>query len=310
MNEFFAALFDPAVPFIRYALLAGALSSAAFGIVGTYVTVKRISYIAGAIAHSVLAGIGLSLYLQAAYGLSWFTPILGASLAALVSAAAIGLVSMYARQREDTVIGSIWAVGMAVGILFIARTPGYVDAMSYLFGNILVVSREDLFLIAGLDLVVVTAGVLLYDQLVAVSFDAEFARVRGVRVPVYYMALLLLTALTVVLLTTIVGIIMVIALLTIPPAVAGLFSGTMRRMMALATAFTLAFTVSGMGLSYVTDLPSGATIIVLAGSVYLLATGVRGAVRRIGRRSRISSLENGGAETGPGGVRTAGGGSR
>ena len=146
MADFFNALANPDLPFLRYALIAGVLSSFALGMAGTYVVTRRISYIAGAIAHSVLGGIGAALFLQHKAGWAWFDPIIGALIAAVFSAVVIGLVSMYARQREDTVIGSIWAVGMAMGVLFIARTPGYIDPMSYLFGNILLISSTDLWL--------------------------------------------------------------------------------------------------------------------------------------------------------------------
>ena len=178
---------------------------------------------AGAIAHSVLAGVGASLYFSHTFGIEWLTPTLGAAIAAIIAAFLIGIAGIVAKEREDTIIAAIWAVGMAVGILFIARTPGYVDPMSYLFGNILIVTRRDLLIIAILDVVVVGIGLIFYRELEAVSFDEEFAQVRGIPVHRYYFLLLALSALTIVLLAQVVGIIMVIALLTIPPAVAGLF---------------------------------------------------------------------------------------
>ncbi len=296
MTDFFAALSDPNVPFVRYAFIAGVLSSVAFGIIGSYVTVKRISSVAGAIAHSVLAGIGLSLYLRGAHGVQWLDPTLGAIFAALVAALVIGLASIYAGEREDSIIGSLWAIGMAVGVLFIARTSGYVDPMSYLFGNILIVSRQDLVLIGVLDAVVVAAGILLYRQLQAISFDEEFATVRGLPTRLYYFVLLILTSVTIVLLTKIVGIIMVIALLTIPAAVAGMFSRSLRQMMLWASLFTVLFTSTGMGLSYVTDLPSGSVIIVFAGAVYLLAFLARWLIRKAGRRRTSAAAAAAAAE--------------
>ncbi len=279
MIDFLSALVDPNVPFLRYALIAGILSSGAFGVIGTYVVVRRISYMAGAISHSVLAGIGIVLFLRARHGLQWLTPLAGAVVAALLSALIIGLVSMYAREREDTVIGAIWALGMAVGVIFLARTPGYVDPMSYLFGNILIISRTDLFLIAALDLAVIGLGVLFYSQLQAIAFDEEFARVRGLNTVLYFMMMLLLTAVTVVMLVTIVGIVMVIALLTIPAAVSGLASRKLWHMMLLSALFCMVFTVAGLGVSYTFDLPSGATIIIIAGAAYVLALAVRRVVR-------------------------------
>lgn len=281
MGEFFAALTNPNVPFLRYAFIAGLLGSAAFGVVGSYVTVKRVSSMAGAIAHSVLAGIGVSLYVTERFGVAWFTPTVGAMVAALIAALVIGAVSVVAKEREDTIIGAIWAVGMAVGILFIARTPGYVNPMTYLFGNILVVTRLDLLIIAILDVLVVVVGMLLYRQFQAVSFDEEFAAVRGVQVHVYYFVLLVLSAMTIVLLANIVGIIMVIALLTIPPAVGGIFSRTLLGMMAVATVSATVFTAGGMVISYAADLPSGSVIIVFAAAVYLLLAAARVVVRRV-----------------------------
>lgn len=284
MQEFFRALVNPSIPFIRYAFIAGLLSSVAFGVIGTYVVVRRISSIAGAIAHSVLAGIGFSLYMQAKYDLVWLSPLLGAILSALLSGAIIAFVSMYARQREDTVIGAIWAVGMAVGLLFMARTPGYIDPMSYLFGNILIISGRDLVLIGILDLVVVLTGIVLYRRLQAVSFDEEFSSVRGMRVGLYYILLLLLTSLTVVLMASIVGIVMVIALLTIPSAVSSLFCRRLWQMMLSSALFTMLFTGTGLAVSYAVDVPSGSMIIVVAGSIYLLSLGLRYLFTRLRHR--------------------------
>ena len=283
MAEFLQALADPNVPFLRYALIAGLLASVAFGMVGSYVVARRISYIAGAIAHSVLGGIGAGLYLQQAKGLHWCHPMGGAVIAALAAALIIGLVSLYARQREDTVIGAIWATGMAVGLLLLAKTPGYVDPMSYLFGNILLISRTDLWLVLALDVLVVVLGVFFYNKFLAVCFDQEFARMRGVRVELYYLLLLVLTALTVVLLVSVVGIVLVIALLTLPAAVAGHLSRRLWQMMVLGVVLCMAFIVTGLAGSYAYDLPSGPVIIMVAAVVYLAAlVGRRVWARAIG----------------------------
>ncbi len=269
--------------FLQFALLAGLLVSIACGVVGTYVVVRRITYIAGSIAHCVLGGLGAAKYLQVTQGWTWLSPLYGATAAALLAAIIIGLVTLKAKQREDTVIGALWAIGMAVGVLFIARTPGYQeDVMSYLFGDILLVQRSDLWLIAGLDVVVVLLGLMFYHKFLAVCFDEEFARLRGVRVEFYYLLLLCLTALTVVLLVKVVGIVMVIALLTLPVAVAGYFSRTMWQMMLWAAVLSVIFTTAGLALSYKPNLPAGATIIALAGTVYLLVAGGNALLRRGG----------------------------
>ena len=272
MSDFVAALLDPDIPFLRYAVLASVLASLPFGVVGTYVVARRISYVAGAIAHCVLGGIGTALYLQYRLDLTSYTslPLVGAVIQALAAAIIIGLVSLYAREREDTVIGAVWAIGMAQGLLFIAKTPGYVEPMSYLFGGIVYVTTSDLWLAATLAAVVVGVSLFFYNKLVAVCFDEEFARLRGVRVEFYYLLLICLTAITVVLLVRVVGIVMVIALLTLPAAVAGRFARRIWQMMALAVLFCMAFTTSGLAVSYVYDLPSGPTIIMVGGAVYLL----------------------------------------
>ncbi len=283
MMDFFEALARYA--FLQHALIAGVLAAIACGVVGSFVVVRRITSIAGAIAHCVLGGLGAARWLQVVHGQEWASPMLGAVAAALVAALVIGLVSLRGREREDTVIGALWAVGMAVGILFISRTPGYdQDLMSYLFGNILLVRGTDLWLMAALDAAVVALAVLLFPQLQAVCFDEEFALLRGLRVEVYYLLLLALTALTVVLLVTVVGIVLVIALLTLPVAISGQFTATLRGMMILSAAFSIGFTVIGLAISYGPDLPAGATTIVLTGVAYLLALGYR----RLLGRSRSS----------------------
>jgi len=257
--------------FLQHALLAGLLASVACGVVGTYVVARRIAYIAGAVSHCVLGGIGAAAWLRATQGWEWLRPLHGALVAAVAAALAIGFVSLRARQREDTVIGALWAVGMATGILFIARTPGYQeDLIGYLFGNILMVAPADLWLVAALDAAVLLLGLLFYHQFQAVCFDGEFARLRGVRVEAFYLLLLVLTALTVVLLVTVVGIVLVIALLVLPAAVAGHFARTLWQMMGLAALVSCVFTAGGLALSYGLNLPSGAVIVLLAGLVYFL----------------------------------------
>ena len=276
MSEFITALTDHA--FLRTALLAGLLASIGCGVIGTYVVVKRIAFLAGGIAHSVLGGMGAALY----FG---FDPLLGALIAALVSALIIGGVRLAWSAQEDTLVGALWAIGMAVGILFIAKTPGYsTDLMSYLFGNILLVPQRDLWLMAGLDLALVLTVALFYRQFLAVSFDEEFARLRGVPVTFVYLLLLCLVAITVVLLIQVVGLILVIALLTLPAAVAGHYVHSLGGMMVIATLLGIGFTSGGLALSYTPDLPAGPTIILLAGAVYVASAVLSGLLTR--RRAR------------------------
>lgn len=271
MSEFVEAVVNHT--FMRNALLAGLLVSVACGVVGSYVVVRRITYIAGSIAHCVLGGIGAAVYMQKVLHWEAVEPLYGAIASAIIAAWAIGFVSLHARQRQDTVIGALWAIGMATGILFISRTPGYnTDLMNYLFGNILMVSSRQLWLMVWLDALVLGVGLVFYNQFQAVCFDEEFARVRGMNVDLYYLALLSLTALTVVLLVTVVGIVMVIALLTLPAAVASHFSRSLWQMMLLSVVVSIVFTSVGLAASYGPNLPAGATIIVFAGGVYLLTT--------------------------------------
>jgi len=280
MNEFLSAL--PDHDFLRTALLAGLLASIGCGVMGSFVVVKRITFLAGGIAHSVLGGMGAAIY----FG---FDPRLGALIAAIISALIIGGVRLAWRTREDTLIGAIWAIGMAVGILFIAKTPGYSsDLMALLFGNILLVSHQDLWIMAGLDLVVLASVALLYRQFLAVSFDEELARLRGINVAFYYLLLLCLVAVTVVLLIQVVGLILVIALLTLPAAVAGHHVHSLGGLMVTATLLGAAFTAGGLAISYGPDLPAGPTIILLAGACYLVSALISGLLKR--RRARRQAL--------------------
>jgi zinc transport system permease protein len=270
MGEFFQALLQHT--FLQHALLAGLLVSISCGIVGTYVVTRRITYLAGGIAHCVLGGMGFARYMQVVYEWTYFTPMLGAMLAALLAAFIIGWVNMKAKERIDTVISAFWGLGMAIGILFIAKTPGYgEDLMAYLFGNILLVTQGDLMTIAGLDLFIASTALLFHKQFVAVCFDEEFARLRGINTQFFYFLMLALTALTVVLMISIVGIVMVIVMLTLPAAIASRFCLRMGTMMALAAGLCALLTFGGLAISYSPNLPAGATIIVLSVIAYLIS---------------------------------------
>ena len=275
-----SALFDPSMPFIRNALFAGILSSVLFGVLGTIVTVKRIAGLAGAISHAVLGGIGLALYLSATGLVPNLPPIAGAILFAILAALIIGVVSMRARQREDTVINAIWAIGMSIGVLFMAKTPGYTDPTSYLFGNILLISSRDLVLLAVLDILVILMVWRFYPQLEATSFDDEFSQVKGISTHVVFLILLSVTAIAIVLLQTFVGIVMVIAMLTLPAGTAGFSAKNMLGMMVLATGYASLFSIGGLVTGWSFDLPVGAMVVVFAGAVFLTFSGVRMATRR------------------------------
>lgn len=249
--------------FIKNAVYAALLASVACGVVGVYVVVNRIVFLSDGISHAAFGGIGIGYFL----GLN---PIYVAIFFSIASALGVGATSKKLGAREDTAIGVMWALGMALGILFVRLTPGYVpDLFSYLFGNILTVPRSDLWIMLALDLVVAAAAALLFKEFLAVSYDREFTQTLRVPVNIISYTLLTLVALTVVMLIRVVGVILVMALLTIPAAVSEAFTKKLAHMMVGATLLSLFFTLTGLWLSYVTNLPSGATIVILAAAVYL-----------------------------------------
>jgi len=252
--------------FMRNALIAGLLASVACGVVGSYIVIKRIVFISGGISHASFGGIGLGYYLG-------INPILGAVFFSIASAMGIGIISKKAAKREDTAIAILWSLGMALGILFISLTPGYApDLFSYLFGNILTVPRSDLILMAILDIVIIGMVFALYKELLAISFDEEFASIVGVPVNQLYLLILCLAALTVVVLIRIVGVILVIALLTIPAAISEQYTHNMKKIMFYAVILGAFFTFTGLWFSYIFDLPSGATIILISGIGFFTAS--------------------------------------
>src|SRR5690554_1552883 len=199
--------------FFRNALIAGVLASVTCGIIGTYVVVRRMVAISGGISHAAFGGIGLGYYLG-------IDPLLGATGFTVATALGMGALQLRARQQMDTLIGAVWAAGMAVGILFVYLTPGFApDLFSYLFGNILLVPRGDILLMAILVAVIIVTVVFLYRELQAITFDPDYATVMNLPVERLSLLLLVLIALTVVMLIRVVGIILVIALLTLPAAI-------------------------------------------------------------------------------------------
>lgn len=247
--------------FMRNALYAGLLASIACGIVGVYVVVKRIVFISGGISHISFGGIGLGY-------LVGVDPVLGAMVFSVASALSIGVITQKTKLSEDTVIGILWAMGMALGILFIGLAPGYApNLMGYLFGSILTVRFSDIMLMIILIGVIVLAVLTLYKELLALSFDEEYSTIVGIPVKELQLLLLCLIALTIVILIRVVGIILVIALLTIPAALAKQFTYNLKKMMLLAILFGVLLTFGGLWLSYELDLPSGATIVLLGGAI-------------------------------------------
>ena len=251
--------------FMRNALLAGLLASIMCGVIGTFVVVNRIVFISGGIAHAAYGGIGLAFF----FGFSYLMGILGFSL---LVAAIMAAVSLKTRQRADTIIGVLWAVGMALGVILLDLTPGYnVDLMSYLFGSILTVPTSDLWLMLIIDGLVVLTVSYFYHDLVSLSYDEEFAQVRGVPTKSLYFLLMAMIALSVVMVIQVVGLILVIALLTIPPYISEKFSGSLLGMMFYSVLLNVFFTTVGLWLSYTFNLTSGASIIMVAATCFFIS---------------------------------------
>lgn len=251
--------------FMRNALLAAILASVACGIIGVYVVIKKIVFISGGIAHASFGGIGLGYFLG-------INPVLGVLPFSIASALIMGMVSKKTRLPEDTTIGVLWAGGMALGVIFIGFSPGYApDLFGYLFGSILTVPFSDIILMFLLDIIIILVVSLLYKEFLALSFDEEFARVVGVPARILYLVLLCLISLTIVVLIRIVGIILVIALLTIPASISKQITHNLKKMIFLSIILSSVFSICGLWLSYEFDLASGATIVLLSGAGFIIS---------------------------------------
>lgn len=248
--------------FFQNALLAGLLASIACGIIGTFVVVRRMVAVSGGISHAAFGGIGLGYY----FGIE---PLLGALGFTIGAALTMGELEHRAGQHMDTLIGAVWATGMAIGILFIYITPGFApDLFGYLFGNILLVPQGDLVLMLVLVAIIIISVTILFNDLVAVTFDEEYATVTNLPVERLLLVLLLLIALTVVMLIQVVGIILVIALLTLPAAISREWTSRVRTMMVYAVILGIVFTTTGIFLSAFFNIPSGSTIILVSAAAY------------------------------------------
>ncbi len=255
--------------FMRNALLASIWISLACGIVGTLVVLNRIVSLSGGIAHAAYGGVGLAYYLGQ-------DPMLGALLFSTVSALVMGTAHRKSKTGADTLIGVMWSIGMAIGIIFISLTPGYkANLMSYLFGSILAVSINDLKLMALIASIVLLFVVITYRSLLAISYDETFSTVRNVQVNLIYLSMLVLIGLTVVVSMRMVGLILVIALLSIPPAIARVFLKDMRGIMLLSFILSAIFCSLGLVISFMTNIQTGPVIILLASTAYLVSLLIR-----------------------------------
>jgi zinc transport system permease protein len=251
--------------FMRNALITAVLISVACGIIGTYVVLKRIVFLSGGVAHAAYGGIGLGYVLK-------IPPLVSALMFSLLASFSMAWVHRKTKERSDTIIGVMWALGMALGIILVDLASGYkADLMSYLFGSILAVSQLELLLMALMNVLIIVLVVLFFKEFLALSFDETFTTIRNVAVDWLYVILVGMIGLTVVMMMRVVGLIMVIALLTIPPAISNMFIKDMKKMMVLSILLSLVFTTSGLLVSYAIDLTSGAVIIMISGIAYLLS---------------------------------------
>jgi zinc transport system permease protein len=264
-------------PFLTRGLLAGLLASLACGVIGPYVVTRRIVFLSGAIAHMALGGVGAAIWLAYAFpACAWFQPVHGAIVAALLAAVLIGVVHERVAERMDTLIGALWAIGMAVGILLIKFTPGYhTELMSYLFGNITFVSRQHVVLMIVLDGIILATAVVYHKRLLAICLDQEQAELQGINVLRTNIVLLCLVALTVICLTQVVGLILVIALLSLPAATAAHHVGRLAGMIVASTALCALLTTVPRIAVYGTPISAESAIVLAAGAVYLLSVLVR-----------------------------------
>jgi len=266
--------------FLQNAIMAAVLASIACGVIGVYIMEKKLVMMSGGIAHTAFGGIGLGYFLKV-------EPIFTALGVSVIAALAVAALKRKAMTDSDLLIGMFWSLGMALGVVFIAMTPGYPpDIASVLFGNILAVSRSDLRLILGLDILVLSTVTAFYQMFKAYIFDEEFASVSGVPVRALEYLMYVLVAVTVVVMIRVVGIILVIALLTAPPAIAKQFTYDMKKIMALSVLLGIGFCFAGLWVSYTVRLASGASIVMVAVGAYALVSLVRFGLRRRGGTAR------------------------
>ncbi len=250
--------------FFQNALIGSLLASVVCGLIGTYIVTRRLVFISGGITHASFGGIGLGVF----FGLP---PILTAALFSVLSAFGVEWLSKRRDMREDSAIAVFWTFGMAVGIIFSFLSPGFVpDLSSYLFGNILTITRTDLWTLAVLTVVVLAFFGLFLNPIIYVSFDREFARSQRLPVRMLEYALMMFIALTIVACLRMVGIVLVISLLTVPQMTANLFTCRYRLIILLSVFIGYASCLGGLWLSYVYNVPSGASIIFFSILIYAL----------------------------------------
>ena len=255
--------------FISNAIIAAFLASLTCGIIGSYIVAKRMVFISGGITHASFGGIGIGYFLG-------INPIIGAMVFSVLSAFGIRLISNSKEIREDSAIGMLWSLGMAIGIIFIYLTPGYApNLMSYLFGSILTVTRLDLLLMALLAVAVIAIFVLFYRPILFIAFDEEYAKTHKMPVEIINYLLLMLIALVIVANIRVAGIILAISFLTIPQSTANLFSNNLKSIIYLSMAISFMGSLLGLWFSYMWNIPSGATIIFVFVIIFAISKGIK-----------------------------------
>ena len=251
--------------FFLNALLGELFVSLASAIIGTYVVSRRMVFITGGITHACFGGLGLGFYLG-------INPTLMAGVFAVASAAGVEWLSTKQRVREDSAIGVIWALGMALGTLFLFLSPGYVPELtSFLFGNVLTITRVDIAVFAAYLVLLLLFFVAFYHPIVACAFDSDFAKTRQLPVTAINMTMTIMVALCVVLTIRLIGIMLLLSLLTMPQMIAELFTIRLKTMMAISAAVSLACSVLGLLCSYWLAVPASATIVILLITTYAVA---------------------------------------
>lgn len=267
------------IPLIQNMFLVAAIACLLCGVVGTFVVVKRMVFATGGIAHTSFGGVGLAYYLMSVFAVSWFTPMFGAILFAVASALIMSIPSISKKIREDSVIGVLWSVGMALGVIFMSLvdrsivTPRSFE--SILFGDILLVGTEDIKIIAVLTIISLAIIILLFRDLQALTFDETHARLNGINVAALNILLYTLIALTCVVAMNVVGIVMVIALVAIPAAMANMFSDGLKEMMVASVILSEVMAFFGLILAIGLNLPPGAIVSVVMGAMFIVAIGIK-----------------------------------
>lgn len=241
--------------FFTNAVIASILTSICTGIIGTYIVSRRIVFISGGITHTSFGGIGLGYFIG-------INPILGAAVFSILSAIGIEFLSRKSDLREDSAIAIMWSFGMAIGIIFIYLSPGFApNLMSYLFGSILTVSLQELYLMAGLAIIIILFFTFYFNIILHLSFDEEFLKTKSISIGIFNYILISLVAITIVLSIKMAGIILVISLLTIPQATANIVVKDFKRIIFLSILIGLIGSLSGLLLAWYFNIPSGASII-------------------------------------------------